>query len=206
MGGYSDALSPESAAAAGVELKRLLWLRTAGERQQAKEQVLSRLEQAIKATGLLLKTGAFAAIVLDMSDVHSRQTMRIPLSMWYSFRLAAEQARTALVLLTQSPCANNCAALVLHCEPASITPLSAAGETALFDGQQHIVTRERNRNEGASFAQKKPSGHHMADRNYMVEGALMYAVLHTRITDDPSLQKTLSTGHSARWSIFRTET
>jgi hypothetical protein len=158
MGGYSDALSPESAAAAGVELKRLLWLRTAGERQQAKEQVLSRLEQAIKATGLLLKAGAFAAIVLDMSDVHSRQTMRIPLSMWYSFRLAAEQARTALVLLTQSPCANNCAALVLHCEPASITPLSAAGETALFDGQQHIVTRERNRNEGASFAQKKPSG------------------------------------------------
>jgi len=153
-----DALSPESAAAAGVELKRLLWLRAGGERQHTKEQVLSRLEQAIKATGLLLKAGGFAAIVLDMSDIHSRHTMRIPLSTWYSFRLAAEQARTALIFLTQSPCASSCAALILHCEPASINPLSAAGETALFESQQHILARERNRNEGASFAQKKPLG------------------------------------------------
>jgi RecA/RadA recombinase len=46
----SDARSPESAPAAGVQLKRLLWLRTSVEKQRAKDKPWSRLEQALKAT------------------------------------------------------------------------------------------------------------------------------------------------------------
>ena len=105
----NDALSPESAAAANIVLKRLLWLRMSADRK--KERVADkpwlRLEQALKATDLLLQAGGFAAIVLDMSDVLPQYLMRIPLSTWYRFRLAAEQARTALVFLTQSPCASS---------------------------------------------------------------------------------------------------
>jgi hypothetical protein len=93
----TDALSPESAAAANIVLKRLLWLRMSAERKQrVTDKPWSRLEQALKATDLLLQAGGFAAIVLDMSDGLPLHTMRIPLATWYRFRLRAEQARTQL--------------------------------------------------------------------------------------------------------------
>lgn len=154
----TDALSPESAAAAGVVLKRLLWLRTSAERKQrVADKPWSRLEQALKATDLLLQAGGFAAVVFDMSDVLPQHTMRIPLATWYRFRLAAEQARTALIFLTQAPCASSCASLALRCEPTCIQPFSNHGETPLFEGQPYTLVRERNRNESSSFLQKKPS-------------------------------------------------
>ena len=66
----NDALSPGSAAAAGVELQRMLWLRMSAERKQKlTEKPWSLLEQALKASDLLLQTGGFAAIVLYISDV-----------------------------------------------------------------------------------------------------------------------------------------
>src|SRR5882757_10461346 len=154
----NDALSPESAAAANIVLKRLLWLRMSAERKQrVTDKPWSRLEQALKATDLLLQAGGFAAIVLDMSDVLAQHTMRIPLATWYRFRLAAEQARTALIFLTQAPCAGSCAALALRCEPSSVIPFSNDGETALFERQQYTLVRERDRNEGSPFILKKPS-------------------------------------------------
>jgi hypothetical protein len=155
----NDALSPESAAAAGIELRRLLWLRMSTERKQADtKKPWSRLEQALRTTDLLLQTGGFAAIVLDMSDVPPQQTMRVPLATWYRFRLATEQARSALIFLTQSPCASSCATLALHCESAQITPFSRNGETPLFERQEYQLLRERNRHEGSPFQQKRPVG------------------------------------------------
>lgn len=153
----SDALSPESAAAAGTELRRLLWLRMSSERRAgAADKPWSRLEQALTATDLLLQAGGFASIVLDMSDVLPQHATRILLSTWYRYRLAAEQARTALVLLTQTPCANSCAALALRCEPAEIQPFRDHGETALFAGQRYALVRERNRHEQMVQERKKP--------------------------------------------------
>ncbi|RZU39390.1 hypothetical protein [Edaphobacter modestus] len=153
----SDALSPESAAAANIVLKRLLWLRMSAEsKQRVTDKPWPRLEQALKATDLLLQAGGFAAIVLDMSDVLPQHTMRIPLATWYRLRLAAEQARSALIVLSQAPCASSCAALALRCEPANIHPFSDNGETALFERQQYALVRERNRNESSPFLRKKP--------------------------------------------------
>lgn len=154
----NDTLSPESAAAAGIELNRLLWLRMSSERREnPADRPWSRLEQAMSATDLLLQAGGFGSIVLDMSDVLPRHAMRIPLGTWYRFRLAAEQARTAFVLLTQAPCASSCAALALRCETGAVHPFHEDGETALFAGQQYALIRERNRHEGFPAAQKKPA-------------------------------------------------
>ena len=153
----SDALSPEAAAAAGVELRRLLWLRMSAERgKKVVDKPWSRLEQALKATDLLLQTGGFGAIVLDMSDVLAQHARRIPLATWYRFRLAAEQARTSLIFLTQLPCASSCASLALRCEPGEAVPFSSNGETPLFERQQYQLIRERNRNEATPFMQRKP--------------------------------------------------
>jgi len=87
-----------------------------------------------------------------------QHTMRIPLATWYRFRLAAEHARSALVFLTQSPCASSCAALALRCDTALAKPFNEHGETPLFAQQQYRLVRERNRNEGSPFQQKKPMG------------------------------------------------
>ena len=153
----SDALSPEAAAAAGVELRRLLWLRMSAERgKKVADKPWSRLEQALKATDLLLQTGGFGAIVLDMSDVLAQHARRIPLATWYRFRLAAEQARTSLIFLTQSPCASSCASLALRSELGEVVPFSINGETPLFEWQQYQLVRERNRNEATPFMQRKP--------------------------------------------------
>lgn len=154
----SDSLSPESAAAADIVLKRMLWLRMSAERRQrVTDKPWSRLEQALKATDLLLQAGGFAAIVLDLSDVLPQHTTRIPLATWYRFRLAAEQARTALIFLTQRPCTSSCAALAVRCEAAKIKPFSETGETALFERQRYTLVRERNRNEDSRLLHKKPS-------------------------------------------------
>lgn len=128
---------------------------TSKHHRPALEKPWSRLDQALKATDLLLQTGGFAAIVLDMSDVLPQQAIRIPLASWYRFRLAAEQARTALILLTQSPCASSCAALVLRCERAN-TDAWSNGETPLFQNQHYTMIRERNRNEDFARIEKKP--------------------------------------------------
>src|SRR5579863_5981879 len=85
----SDALDPQSAAAAGVELERLLWVRC-GEsslrteisprrhrdtekradqdrnKSQNMNQAEHRLEQVLRATDLLLESGGFGLIVLDL--------------------------------------------------------------------------------------------------------------------------------------------
>jgi hypothetical protein len=155
----NDALSPESAAAAGVALQRLLWLRASAERRvKLTDKPWSRLEQALKATDLLLQAGGFAAIVLDLSDVLAQHTNRIPLATWYRFRLAAEHAHSALVFLTQARRASSCAALALRCDTAQPKPFSEHGETPLFEQQRYQLVRERNRNEGSPFQHKKPSG------------------------------------------------
>ena len=66
-----DAFDPESAAANGVSLRQLLWVRCSSGSLAAKSKPWTRgkpwarLDQAIQATDLLLQAGGFAAIVLE---------------------------------------------------------------------------------------------------------------------------------------------
>jgi len=84
-----DAFDPESAAANGVNLRQLLWVRCrkAGGPVQSKQAAKpwSRLDQALRATDLLLQAGGFAAIVLDLGDTAAEYTRRIPLATWFVF-------------------------------------------------------------------------------------------------------------------------
>src|SRR6202521_1102399 len=88
----SDTLDPHSAAAAGVELDRLLWVRCGEETTQRNSpqnprtkqkipqasfgfprtsswQSERRLDQALRATKLLLESGRFGLIVKDLADL-----------------------------------------------------------------------------------------------------------------------------------------
>jgi len=77
-----------------------------------------RLEQAIRATDLLLQAGGFAAIVLDLAGTAPEHASRIPLATWFRFRQAAARTRCSLVVLGQAACAQSSAAAVLECAPA----------------------------------------------------------------------------------------
>ncbi len=124
----NDALDPESAAASGVSLKQLLWvrcknaalnLRTEASYRPAsrKEKPWARLDQALRAVDLLLQAGGFAAIVLDLGDSSVEHANRIPLATWFRFRQAADRTRCSLVVLGKAAYAQSSAAVVLECKP-----------------------------------------------------------------------------------------
>ncbi len=146
----NDALDPESAAANGVCLRRLLWVRCRNEAGRASGKPWTRLDQALRAVDLLLQAGGFAAIVLDMGDTAGEHGRRIPLATWYRFRQAAEQARSCLMVLGSVAYAQSSADVVLECAPRE-----ALGQTVL-QGYAFDVQLKRQRSASAMPAMRKP--------------------------------------------------
>src|SRR5271169_2693421 len=103
----SDALDPQSAAAAGVELDRLLWVRC-GENSPEKS-----LEQFLRATDLLLESGGFGLIALDLGDLPEQAARRIPLTTWFRFRRAVEHTPTVLLAIECQSIAGSCSSLLI---------------------------------------------------------------------------------------------
>jgi recombination protein RecA len=135
----SDTLHPESAAALGVDLSRLLWIRCGAATLNRKSW--SRLEQGLRVSDLLLQAGGFSCIVLDLGSLSAEYALRVPLATWFRFRAAAERLQSNVVLLTQHGCSRNSAGLVLRLDPGSeLNPHST-----LFTGLHHRaeVTRQR---------------------------------------------------------------
>ena len=85
---FNDSFHPASAATAGVDLTRLLWVRCQG-----------NAEHAMRATDLVLHGGGFGVVVLDLCDASARVLNRIPFSYWYRFRRAIENTQTILLIL-----------------------------------------------------------------------------------------------------------
>jgi hypothetical protein len=107
----SDALDPQSAAAAGVELERLLWVRC-GESSPQK-----CLEQLLRAADLLLESGGFGLIALDLGDLPPQMARRIPLTTWFRFRRAVEYTPTVLLAIERQSIAGSCSSLLIKLGP-----------------------------------------------------------------------------------------
>ena len=74
----------------------------------------AKLDQALKATDLLLQGGGFGLIVIDLGDISIEQARRIPLTSWFRFRRVVENTPTILLLVARDSCAKTCASLVLQ--------------------------------------------------------------------------------------------
>jgi len=208
----SDTLDPESAAASGVDLARLLWVRCGGTaearpvraeaavsdkcptrvgheerevsfeprcaepqptvRRKNQETVnaislvpvqesrrgkpvrkpWSRLDQALRATDLLLQAGGFSAIVLDMGSVAPEFALRVPLATWFRYRAAAERTQASVVLLTQQACAKSSAGLVLRLKPGAVIDEGAA----VLTGAEFSVETARERFAPVTEFSRKP--------------------------------------------------
>ena len=158
----SDAFDPESAAANGVNLRQLLWVRCSDVKFKVNNQIQpklrgqvkpwTRLDQALRSTDLLLQTAGFAAIVLDLGDVAPEHASRIPLATWFRFRQAADRTRCSLLVIGQEGCAQSSAAIALECAP--LEP-EIAGSTVLR-GFTYKLQRGRQRFSPISMGARKP--------------------------------------------------
>ncbi len=106
----SDALDPQSAAAAGIELDRLLWVRCGQENSHHAEH---RLEQLLRVTDLLLESGGFGLIALDLCDLPPQTARRIPLATWFRFRRVIEHTSTVLLAVERQSIAGSCSSLLI---------------------------------------------------------------------------------------------
>jgi hypothetical protein len=126
----SDAFDPHSAAAAGVNLERLLWIRCGAhlpssalsrKRRHAtsleeweRRRMEDPVEQALRATDLLLQSSGFGMVAIDLAGVPLKMAHRIPLTTWFRFRRAVENTPTLLLVIGTQPCAQSCASLSLQ--------------------------------------------------------------------------------------------
>jgi hypothetical protein len=128
----SDAFDPTSAAAAGVSLERLLWIRSGG-----------NAEHALKATDLLLQAGGFGLVAMDLGDIAPETARRISLASWYRLRRAVENTPTALVVVERAPLARACATLALECARNRTQWSGAPGCAQLLRGVTFAAKRRK---------------------------------------------------------------
>ncbi len=74
----------------------------------------NRLEQVLRATDLLLESGGFGLIVLDLGDLPPQAARRIPLTTWFRFRRAVENKSTILLAIEHHPIAGSCSSLLVQ--------------------------------------------------------------------------------------------
>ena len=132
----SDAFNPHSAAAAGVNFEKMLWVRCGGSKQKAGSPQRHRdtekkngkiekpVEQALRVTDLLLQSGGFGLVIIDLGDTSLKMARRIPLTSWFRFQRAVEHTATVLFVISQVPCAQTCASLLLKVSGKKLSALS----------------------------------------------------------------------------------
>jgi recA bacterial DNA recombination protein len=106
-----DRFDPPSAAAAGMHLDRLLWIRgDEGDRTR----VVSR---AIKALNLVLSAGGFGVVALDVGDVSLHALRALPFTTWLRLQRVIAGSDTACVLVTSAPLARSSGGSSVRLEP-----------------------------------------------------------------------------------------
>jgi len=166
----SDSFDPASGQAAGIDFGKLLWVRCgdfgtsssvvrrsssaydhkANDQQQTtnddnktrfQKNSEHRLEQVLKTTDLILQSGGFGLVVLDLAGISEKFVRRIPLASWFRFQRTVEHTKTALLVITEFPCAQTCAAVAVKLDmnkegcPTLVSPIF--GETGWEDSQHH---------------------------------------------------------------------
>ena len=129
-----DTFDPPSAAAHGVDLSRVLWVRPstgpgAGEREATR---------ALKAFSLILQAGGFGLVVLDLADVPAAAIRRFPWTTWMRLARIVEGADTVALLVGTDRIARSPggATIALAASTASSRWTGPSPRARLFGGVQ----------------------------------------------------------------------
>jgi recombination protein RecA len=101
----------------------------------------ARIKQALSTADLLLQTGGFSAIIIDLAGIAPEFVSRVEASIWFRYRAAAERTQASVLLLTQYPCAKSSGELLLQFRPG----IARRDETTLFTGVECGLEVERQR-------------------------------------------------------------
>jgi len=127
-------------------------------RKQFHKSYENRLAQVLKSTDLILQSGGFGLVVLDLAGIPEKFVRRIPLASWFRFQRVVEHTKTALLVVSEIVCAQTCAAQVLKL--SAISPLdSAQGKCQPSEKPLHAQLLKEMRIEAAilhSRLERKP--------------------------------------------------
>ena len=112
-----DRLDVASAAAAGIDLDRLLWIRgsdrTWGPASAGPDGPDAIVTRALKALNLVLQARGFACVVIDLADAPPVALKRVPFTTWLRVQRIIEGTDTACLLVAPQPLARSAGGLTL---------------------------------------------------------------------------------------------
>jgi len=98
-----NSFDPASAAAAGVRLSQVLWVRCG-----------SNIDYTIRVADLLAQAGGFGFVAIDLGGMPVKLVHRLPLAVWFRLRHAVQNTKTALVSVAQRLHAHSCSELKIQ--------------------------------------------------------------------------------------------
>jgi len=111
-----DMLDVESAAAAGVDLDRVLWIRghVVVNPGLCRDMNQRALEQAIRAFALVLQAGNFGLVVFEAGEAPSDALRRLPFTTWLRLQRMVEGTQTVCLLVASDGMARSSAGLTIR--------------------------------------------------------------------------------------------
>ena len=101
-------VDPRSAAATGVDLSRLLWIRDRGD-----------ASRALKAMNLVLQAGGFGVVVFDLADVRGPAVRSFPPTTWMRLSRVIEGGDTVALLVGRTRLARSPGGVTVALEAAA---------------------------------------------------------------------------------------
>jgi len=110
-----DMFDVSSAAAAGVDLDRLLWIRghVVSNPGLCRDMNQRAMEQAIRALTLALQAGNLGLVVLDVGEAPAEALRRLPFTTWLRLQKMVEGRQTMCVIVGNEPMARSSAGLTV---------------------------------------------------------------------------------------------
>jgi hypothetical protein len=99
------------------------------------------VEQALRATDLLLQSNGFGMVALDLAGTPLKMARRIPLTTWFRFRRVVENTPTVLLAIGEQSCAQSCASLSVQLRTVLSSRFSVLSEQRSGNHQDSCGSR-----------------------------------------------------------------
>src|SRR5262249_33566076 len=158
-----DMLDVDSAAAAGIDLERLLWVRghVVSNPGLCRDMNQRALEQVIRALALVLQAGNFGVVVLDVAEAPADAIRRLPFTTWLRLPGMVEGSQMTCLLVGAEPMARSSAGLTVRAGVRGLG-LGIRFHNTLFDGldiEARVVRARARSHEEANVALSTIASH-----------------------------------------------
>ena len=126
-----DSFDPASAAAQGVALPQLLWVRPSTSLGTGPS-----IASALKAFSLILQAGGFGLVVLDLADVAPAELRRFPATTWLRLARMVEGGDTVAAIVGAERIARSAGGATIALESPTVAWQGATHRARVFTGVQ----------------------------------------------------------------------